>query len=207
MAIDRNIVGPKSLTTGSTNAEQRIAATGGQVVCDAHGRYHEAAARGNLYMASMQAGAALGTALTATAVTFTLYNPANSGVIISLLNCALAITSAPAGSAALVYAINNNPVAAAPGSVTALAVRGMPLGNAGVGKALAYSAATLPAIPVVAKALATILATGSTAGMQINDDVAGAILLGPNSAVTIQNIGTACNGIVSMIWEEIPLLV
>lgn len=200
-------VGPSPSALGS-HQPLRIGAQAELIAQDAHGRYHEAALRGQLYSAAMQAGAALGTALTATAVTLTLYNPAGSGVNLSIIRGDCAITSAPAGGAALVWAANFNPVAAPPSAVTALAsgARGYPLGNNSAPRASVYSAATLPAAPSVIRTIASILATGSTAALQIQDLVDGSILLGPNSAVTIQNIGTAMSGILSLVWEEIPII-
>jgi hypothetical protein len=209
MSSNEGIVGlatPRA--DGSTVHFQRLSNSLAQIVTQAHGRCHEAASRGALFAASLQAGTALGTALTATAVTFTLYNPAGSNVLLSIQNCAVGITTAPAGSAVIVYASNHNVAAAVPSSVTALAsgIRTMPLGTGSGGRGIVYSAATLPAAPVAVRVHSTILATGSTAGAILNDDVGGAIVLAPNSAVTIQSIGTAVSGIVSMTWEEIPYI-
>lgn len=202
-------VGPTGTRAdGSRIDDLRFDKTLAQVVTDAHGRYFEAASRpGRVFAASLQAGTALGTALTLTAVTLTLWNPAGSGVLVSILSAGVAITTAPAGSAALVYAVNFNPIGAAPATVTALASgsRAMPLGSEVVPVAKVYSAATLPAAPVAARVLATVLATGSTGVGYFRDDVAGAIVLAPNSCVTIQNIGTAMSGIVDIMWEEIPI--
>ena len=38
----------------------------------------------------------------------------------------------------------------------------------------------------------------------VADNVDGAIILGPNTAVTIQGITAVGTGIVSMVWEEVP---
>lgn len=195
------IVGPRYAGDGS-EAIIRLGRTGEQIIGDAHGRYHEATARGVVQHASMQAGATLGTALTATAVTLTLYNPAGSGVLLSLLNVSVGISTAPAGSAVLVLAANVNPTAAAPSATTAATVRNNKLGPAS-GRGVAYTAATLPAAPVVVRVLGSVLATGSTSGVVISDDVAGQIILPENTAITVQSIGTAPSGIVSMSWEEI----
>lgn len=200
-------VGPSPSALGS-HQPLRIGAQAEIVAQDAHGRYHEAALRGQLYSAAMQAGAALGTALTATAVTLTLYNPAGSGVNLSIIRGDLAITTAAAGSAALVWAANFNPVAAPPSAVTPLAsgARGYPLGNNASPRAQVYSAATLPAAPSVVRVLATCPATGANMNAVLADIVDGALLIGPNTAVTLQNIGTTMSGIVSICWEEIPII-
>src|SRR5436190_14795969 len=103
MAIDRNSAGAKALSTGSSSLENRVGATGALAVQHAHARFHEAVSRGKLFSASMQAGASLGTSLTATAVTLTLYNPAASGFWLSLLEVGIAITTGliAAGTSAL----------------------------------------------------------------------------------------------------------
>lgn len=176
------------------------------------GQYFELARQGRLFMASMQAGASLGTALTATAVTFTLYNPPGSGVYVSLLQCGVTITTeatvAVGAKAVLVYAANVNPAAAVPASVTELVVRPGLLGGPSSNMARAYSAATLPAIPVVVRTHPTAFNNQTAVGdspLSQMDHVNGSICLMPNAAVTIQGIATASSGIISMVWGEIPV--
>lgn len=193
-------VGPITQSDGSS-APLRTDRTGSLVVASP---YAEWAARGQLFVASMQAGASLGTALTTTAVTFTLYNPLKSGVNVVLLDCVLAITAAPAGAASYVYAANVNPLAAAPATNTDLAIRGSPIGNSATGRAKAYSATTLPATPVVIRVHSSIVATGAASPWFAVDRVDGAIVLGENTAVTIQGLTTASSGIISMTWAEVP---
>jgi hypothetical protein len=200
-------VGPAPSALG-THSPLRLGRQAEGVVQDAHARYHEAAMGRALFSACLPAGVALGTALTATAVTLTLYNPVGSGVNLSVIRGGVAITTAPAGSAALVWASNHNAAAAVPSAVTALAsgARAYPLGNSNTPQAQVYSAATLPAAPSAIRTIATALATGSTSAGAFADDVQGAIEVGPGCAVTIQNIGTAMSGIVDITWEEIPII-
>ena len=186
-------------------AALRLGATGAAVTSNGVGLNYENVRNGNVYWASMQAGAALGTALTATAVTMTLYNPQGSGVNASLLHTSLAITSAPVGSASYVYAVSNNPQAAAPATVTSAVGWGNALMSTTRGRVQAYTAATLPAAPVIARVLGSILATGSTATLNFNDYVDGALVLQPGTCVTIQGLTTASSGIVAMTWEEVPV--
>jgi hypothetical protein len=162
--------------------------------------YEEMASRGEVMYAANQSVVTWGTALTATAVTFTLYNPLGSPVDLVLLNVGLTIvTSSTAGS--IVLAANVNNAAAVPATNTALTVRNAKLdGSAGFG--IAYSVTTLPAAPVAIRTLAfgPVTATASTG--QINDDVKGSIILGPNTAVTVQGITIVGTGLVSMCWRE-----
>ena len=160
----------------------------------------EIASRGEVFYACNQAVVTWGTALTATAVTFTLYNPIGSPVDLVVLWTGLTIvTSTTAGS--IVYAANVNNSAAAPATNTALVVRNAKL-DASAGYGIAYSVTTLPAAPVAIRTLAfgPVTATASTGS--IFDDVKGGIVLGPNTALTIQGITIVGTGLASMAWRE-----
>lgn len=158
----------------------------------------------NIYLASTQAGVATSTALSTTQTGFTLTNPVGSGVNLILLQIRCAFTTAPAGIASLVLAANVLPSAAAVTQGTPLTVRNAKLGNPSVGGGLAASAATLPAAPVVIRALGGPVATGSVSQPQIVDDVDGAVVLEQGTAVSINSLTTAVSGIFSMVWREVP---
>ncbi len=161
--------------------------------------YEEMCARGELYCACNQATVTYGTALTGTAVTFTLYNPQGSPVDLVLLGVGTSPrTCTVAGE--LILAANVNPYAAAV-TGTALQVYNAKLdGSAGYGAA--YSAATLPVAPVVLRTLAFGVTTTPASAGSIWDDVKGAVVLGPNTAVTVQGITYAGVGLISMLWRE-----
>lgn len=183
------------------------------VTQDAVGKYYEIARQGRIFVAALNAGAALGTALTATAVTVTLYNPTGSGVNLSILQGAVTWTTQTAGVsvASLVWAVNADPSAAIPATTTALTVRPALIGGSANSSGRAFSAATLPAIPVVARVFplgASQVVTTSSAlgGLAATDYVDGALCLAPNTAATIQQIATVTqSGIISIIWAEIPV--
>lgn len=186
-------------------------ASGAAYVADRHARLYTPARRGNLYNSSMQAGASLGTALTATAVTLTLYNPSGSPVNLALVGVGVSLTTglSAAGAASIVLAANVDQSAAIPVTNTAGTVRNNLLGaSAGYGKT--YTVTTLPAAPVVVKTIANFRVIGATPvseyGAAFWDNVDGAIILQPNTAVTVQNIGTAVSGIVSLFWEEVSIV-
>jgi len=210
-SLMRGFVGPSNPAADGSPVPVRLGRNGELIIGNGHGKYHEQVARGKCYHAAMQAGASLGTALTATAVTLTLYNPANSGVLLSLIHANVAITTVPGGAGTAIYAlaINANPLAAAPTAATPAVVRNCLLGSA-AGVGLAYTAATLPAAPVIARVIPGGIywatAAAAAAPMVAEDWVDGSIVLAPNTAVTIQGIGVASSGIASMMWEEIPLL-
>ena len=187
----------------------------GELICgDTVGKYFELAKQGQLFCASMQGGTTLGTVLQNTAVTFTLYNPSASGVLVSLLECSISFTALQVTTTTietLVYAANLNTAAAIPTATTALTVRSALLG-AGSGQAQAFSAATLPATPVVIRvfplnAFCTVTTQLAESSLSATDKIDGAIVLQPNTAVTIQELATttSASGIISMLWAEIPL--
>lgn len=156
-----------------------------------------------VYTASTQAGIATSVALSTTQTGFTLTNPAGSGKNLIVLQASIAPTTAPAGAATLVWAANVNPVAAAVTQGTPLTVRNVVLGNSGAGVGLAASAATLPAAPVVVRAIG-----GPVASSQINppfllDQVNGALVIEPGCAVSINSITTAISAIISVVWREV----
>lgn len=158
----------------------------------------------NVYMASTQAGVATSTALSTTQTGFTLTNPVGSGVNLVLMQIRVAFTTAPAAIATLVLAANVNPLAAAVTQGTPLVVRSSKLGNPNVGAGLAASAATLPAAPVVIRGLGGPVATGSVSQMQVVDEVNGAVVITPGTAVSINSLTTAISGIFAMVWREVP---
>lgn len=158
----------------------------------------------NLFTASNQAGTALSTALSTTQTGFTLSNPFGSGKTLVLLQVRGALTTAPAGIATVVLAANVNPNAAAVVHTTPLVVRAANLGNGKGSVAFVDGAATLPAAPVVVRALGGPVATGSVSQPQIVDNLEGALQVAPGCAVSINCLTTAISGIFSVVWEEIP---
>lgn len=183
--------------------ELRLTRQKGLATADAHGRYFDAVDRGNCFFACLTSPCTWGTALTATAVTYTLYNPSGSGKNLVLLETtATVITQTAAGS--VVYAVNDIPGQVIPVTTTALTIRNCKLGGGASSVARAYSAATLPAAPIAVRNFFSVAATAATglSPVILTDEVAGRIILPPNTAVTLQGITIAGTGFVSMLWEE-----
>ena len=179
---------------------------------DAFGKYFQAAKDGMLFCASMQAGATFGTALTATAVTITLYNPTGSGVYLSLISTAVAMRATQTTTATapvVVYAANLDPTAAIPATNTEIVTRPALL-SVKVSAAKVYSATTLPATPIVIRVhpwgINQFTTNAAHGGSGAVDYVDGAIVLAENTAVTLQEIATttASTLIASILWAEIP---
>lgn len=213
--MDEVRVGPILSADGIMKQPLRVSRTGAQAVTDVHAKYREAVSRGNVFIASMQSGAVLGTALTATAVTLTLYNPKGSGVRASILWGSVAQTAASATAGLMnAYWCSNSPdsASALAAATTAATVRNAAIATA-TAKVLAYTACTLQAAPIIVRPVAgsgmywaTAAGAAPTNGI---DYVDGAIELPENTAITIQGVGasTLYAGIVTISWEEIPTFV
>jgi len=160
----------------------------------------------DVYVASTQAGVATSTALSTTQTGFTLTNPAGSGKSLRVLQINVACTSAPAGAATIVAAANVNPVAAAVTQTTPLTVRNAKLGVSGTGVGLAASAVTLPAAPVVVRAIGGPVAASSISPPYIRDDVNGALVVQEGCALSINSLTTAISAVISVVWEEVDAL-
>lgn len=208
-------IGPTINADGVAKQPLRIGRTGAQIVADGHARYREPVSRGNVFIASMQAGAVLGTALTATAVTLTIYNPKGSGVRASILWGSVAQTAASATAGLMnSYWTANSPdgASALAAATTAATIRNAAIASPSA-KCLAYTACTLQAAPILVRPVAgsgMYWATAAGAAPTVGIDyVDGAIELPENTAITIQGVGgsTLYAGIVTISWEEIPTFV
>lgn len=157
-----------------------------------------------VYVASTQAGVATSTGLNTTQTGFTLTNPAGSGVNLVLLDVTVACTTAPAAAATIVYAANVNPVAAAVTQTTPLTVRPAVLGKTSTGAGLAASAVTLPAAPVVVRALGGPVGATTISPPYLRDEVNGALVIAPGSAISLNSLTTAISAVISVVWREVP---
>jgi hypothetical protein len=158
----------------------------------------------DVFTASTQAGVATSTGLSTTQTGFCLTNPAGSNVNLVILQINVACTTAPAGAATIVAAANVNPVAAAVTQTTPLTVRDARLGVTRTGAGLAASAVTLPAAPVVVRAIGGPVAATSISPPYIRDDVNGALVLVPGTSLSINSLTTAISAVISMTWRETP---
>lgn len=201
-----------------TTAQVRTSHTGEATRLASHARYQEAIARGSCYTGGMASAAAMGTALTATMVTICLYNPQGSGVNLVLLNISgqsTGATSAGAevGDAETVLAANIVQNQAAPSGTTALIAHTNCLLGGSQGKGKLYSQTTLAAAPTfVMPLLFSFIPIGSTGIDTVRPadiDIAGRIVLPPNTSVCIQGVVVGAsisnNGRWSMTWEEVSI--
>jgi hypothetical protein len=203
MNISGNVGPAKSGDNTTPNVRQ--GRYGEIITSDGFGRYHEPTFRGQIYSASNQAGIASAAGLATASTVFTLYNPANSNTLISLVDISWAVTAAPAAATVIWLVGNLNPSQAAPATTTALTVINNNLALVS-GVAKAYTTATLAAAPTVLRILGQIdAASNNTAGI-FKDEIAGAIILSPGTYISVQAL-TATTIMASMTWQEIGTIV
>lgn len=195
-------VGPQRLSDG-TSQTFRQSKTGGMVVVPGHARYWEQTSRGNVYSAANQAAVTSPAGLATASTVFTLYNPAGSGVMLSIIDVGVAIAAAPAAASVIYLVVNNNPIQTAPATVTALTVNNNYL-NTTSGQGKVYSTATLAATPQVARVLGSVPAASNNTAAYIKDEISGALILQPGTYISIQAT-TAISLIAHMTWEEISI--
>jgi hypothetical protein len=210
-------IGIQSLADGPSGGTFRQSRDGAQVVTDAHGRFHEAAFRNKLFMASnglagiTSAAAWLGPVAAAAATCLTLWNGATTGVGMSTLQTTLALCSGTVEVGAYQYNHHplSGPVTATPNAVAkclnvgsnAGQVSGTQAGNmkgfintAVTGGLVAYEGGPIGETPAVV-------------GGSITHNADGMIYTPPGAMLTI---GAPTNGTSAVIYaaqyyEEIPL--
>lgn len=206
--IIRTKPGPVVAQDG-TYPELRGARKGGLVSQDVAGRYEELVYRGNTYTVANTAAQAL-TLGVAAATGLILTNPLSSKVNLCLLEVCIALQSLPAGAAGL--ALWANPIAAAQAAytyTTKITPVNALIGSTNASAAVAGSSITLPVAPTLVRAIgggpAATVAASTAFPPFIKDEVAGAIIVAPGCAISLQSVTTAISVIASFTWEEIPL--
>jgi hypothetical protein len=186
---------------------------GEQLASELQPRYYENTYRGQKFSACNTAAVTVGI-LTATNVSFALYNPPSSGKNLAIVAASFGASSTVFGSGAVVFAIS--PQTTTPAGTTALTIRSNLLtGNTGAASvAQAYSAATLSATPVavrplygcVAPAASTVTPVSATTVPFVKDDVAGEIILTPGTVLSIQgSVAALATGFIGISWDEIAI--
>jgi hypothetical protein len=204
-------VGPSTQADGTT-PQVRSAKTGELVFSQAHGKYYEAAHRGNLYAAGTPTGGvAPGTAVGTTGA-FVLENPKGSGKRLAIKKVNMGYISGTLGAGTVWHCLNNDATAAAVTGGTALTPTNLDTGsgNNAVGKP--NSGGTLPANSTRLYPFATMnamLATTATNPTQIEEDLDGCIVLEPGTQYSLQAeaaAGTTPKVAFGVVWEEVPIV-
>ena len=203
-------VGPV-IAGDSTSPAFRQGKTGELIVTDLHGRYFEQAYRGNVYVACQTAGVLLAT-VAGTAPSFSLFNPASSGVHLSVIRWEMVLTVA-AGTpviGAYMLTVNTNPVAAATTGTAVVPTPGI-IGGTSNAKGRPLTSATLPANPTLYRTLAqhytgAITTIPNMPAFSIDFD--GTALIAPGCTMSVGQLNvdtTNATALCAVIWEENPV--
>jgi hypothetical protein len=170
-------------------------------------RYYDLVSAGIVFGVSYTSAAVAVASATATGA-FALFNPAASGVQLVLLAATLPIVTFTAGTTGAGFGFQlvpgQQPTATTPGNTP----QNMLVGSAGAAKAVTFVAGTLSAAPIVPAYFSEGAYLDLAAGEAIvfKDDLAGALVIQPNSGVDIVSSGTlVANLAPSLLWAEIPL--
>lgn len=205
------IVGPPSAALGEgVEAQLRLSKYGYAGVAQASARYAEAVSRGRCYRGQTAvAGVAPGTSIGTTGA-FSLYNPANSGVNLVLLEVSMGYISGTLGAGTIFFVANTNINAAATTGTAITAVNALVgSGYTAVGSALTTS--TLPATPTVMGpfcSLGASLASTAVQPWQIVRDVGGGIVVAPGATVSLEGVTAAGSSPLvafGALWEEVAV--
>lgn len=198
----QGLVGLNTAQKG-TNPTLAQGSFGEALVSEVHGRFYNLARNGYIFHASNQAAVAL-SLLSATATGLILSNPVNSSVNLALLQVCVAIATAPAAASTLHLCFGpqsaTNVVHTTPGVIIP-GVVGTPV----KGQAFVDTSATLPATPVIVRAIGGGCVGASTINTAfIKDDIDGGIILPPGTSINIASLTTAVSVVASFVWAEVP---
>jgi len=191
--------------TGSLK-ETRLGPYGQSIVDDSGlGRYFESARLGRTFLVANTAVQALSLG-SATATGLVLSNTLGSGKALVLLQASFAPSLDQTADTAVALFLNDNISAAAVVHTTPITTKPAACGAqfASVGKA--DSAATLPATPTLIRPMlggGWATAAGFSQTPAVIDPIDGALILLPNTAVSIQALTTAITGLCGFVWAEV----
>lgn len=202
MAFAEGRIGPNPGATGSVH-EHRLDWTGALATTDSHGRYAEAARRGQLFIAHNVAAQAVSVALTTTYTGLCISNPLGNTKNLEILGAGFALSVAPAAIASL-HVIGGYSATANVTHTAALAAPGIQnalLGTGPASSAKADSQATITnpgyVLPLVGGFTAAALPSSPMGWV----DIAGLIVVPPGAWVALGAL-TAVTGFGSFAWEE-----
>ncbi len=175
-----------------------------QMVSPVHGRWYTAAYRGKLFRGSTAAAGTTIPISSATAATFTLYNPIGSGVNVELVRYMSSVQNASTVVSNILLGISS-PLTVAPTGLTALTTGPALLGGAATPAAQLYSIATITATTVFYQ-LGGYGATTCVTQSMIDHIFEGMVMIAPGTLVHV--CGTAAQTSAStqtIVWAEWPI--
>jgi len=196
-------IGPGSLSGDGVNRTFRVSRDGSLVIQEGHGKYQEAALRGNVWSCSNAAGTSVTTqaGLSHTTPMLTLYNPTGSNKALVLLEVNVTPTAAPAAAAGLMLAYNVA-TGTAPVHTTAANYMNASMGIGGTPTAVCDRVATLLAPPVAFRYFGGTTGAAAISGATFTDNIDGKFIMPPGMAISIQTT-SAVVGVGHFVWEEI----
>lgn len=150
MAFNQGVVINPAATRqplGGAPVAEGLGQQGEQYMSEIHGLFWAAAISGNLFRGSTAAAGTTIPVSSATAATFTLYNPIGSGVNVELVRYISSVQNATLVVSSILLGISS-PLTVAPTGLTALTSGPAIFGGPGVNKAQLYSVATITATTV-----------------------------------------------------------
>lgn len=197
--------GEQAPTNGSVPA--RGGKLGDAVLSQLHGRYFEQARNGHLFYAQTPVtGVAPGTTISTTGA-YTLYNPSSSVYLVVLAGF-MGYVSGTLGAGVVDWVAHTNPAAAAPTGTAIVPTNALLGGASSVAKPLTTSTvvAGTPIRPFCS--LGASLASTAVQPWNVMDDVGGAIIVAPLTAVDLHATaaaGTSPLVVFGMLWEEVVI--
>jgi hypothetical protein len=211
------IKGPNNipnLASGASSTPFAQDPFGAMLVSELNARYANLATAGLVFSAATTTGVALA-ALGTNSPIFTLWNPANSGKNLVLIDVQIGLTNVAFATTGVTATLGVGAnVTAAPATTTAIVGVNNYVGNGNKPNAFTYSQATLAAAPTASRHIATaansVLTTSGGSVMcpaTLKDEIAGALIIAPGSLVAIGGEGTVADWtiIAGMTWAEIPV--
>lgn len=182
----------------------RMDANLGFMVSQALPRYADLVLRGVVFFAANSAIQAL-SVNSATATGFILTNPSGSGRNLIIIQANIALASAAAGIANLVWTGNILTTAAGLTThTTPLVVKNALISGGATGVGLADSAATVPTPAIIRPIGGGPVAASSVGGVFIQDQVEGMLVLPPGCVISLQSLTTAVSVVAGVVWAELP---
>ena len=205
MPVIFGAVGAPSNTSAAdtTNLPLLQGKAGEGVVTELHGKWYTAAYRGRVFWGSALIAGVTIPVNTATAATFTLYNPVTSGVNVELISLDIGW---PAAATTVVATILGSVSAQVPsGTLTEGGYKGPAVvGSASTPAAKLYTVATIVAIT----SHIPLIQVTSTADAEVSShyDFDGKLILAPGSLITLTSSPVQTGvAIPTFFWAEWPL--
>lgn len=171
------------------------------IVAEQHGKWYTAAYRGRVFSTGVLIAGVTIPVNTTTAPTFTLYNPAQSGVNLELISLDVGW---PAAAASVVGTLLGSTGVQTPTSVTAGNIYSLAIGGGAATKAAFYTAATIVAITQHMPLLNISTVTDTMNPSHVDFD--GRVILTPGSLFTLTStpVQTAV-AMPALTWAESPV--